>query len=90
MSRQIGSLILELQRTPPASACIVVHPDRQSPIARPADRNQNWLDVRAGDEVYLKGRRNRVAEVRLYRGSDGGRTVNHESVITCGRDWLNE
>jgi hypothetical protein len=67
-----------------------VHPDRQSPIARPVDVHQDWLDVRAGDDVYLKGRRNRVVEVRLYRGSDGACTVSHETVITCGRDWLCE
>lgn len=67
------------------STSLIVWPDNPTRIARPVNREKRWLEVEAGDEVFLQGKRREVLEVRVYRSSRG-----HEGgpVVRSDREWM--
>ena len=48
-------------------------------------RNQDSLEVEAGDEVFVAGKRQRVLEVRVYHSTRG---FEGKPVVTSGREWM--
>lgn len=74
--RRISSLLFEIDPTPGYhSATIVISVDEKATCCcRPVDREQDWLDVKRGHQLYVSGKRRTFQCVRLYR-----------SVRTAGR-----
>ena len=70
------------------SALIVIPVDvRATRCCRPVDREQDWLDVKRGHQLYVNGKRRTVRRVRLYRTNE---PVAGEIEVESGRDWLRE
>lgn len=86
--RAISSLKLELACEPPRSMQLVVHPYQPFRNSRPVEHGKGWLDVMAGDHIFIAGKRHRVTAVSVYRAADGGRTVGHEPMAVNGRAWI--
>lgn len=83
MSR-VYALQFDLQTKPPRSSLLIVWPDDSGGNARPVKHQQHWLDLRAGDQLYVGGKRRTVTAVRVYRGDGAGSST---PVVDCGRAW---
>ena len=84
--RLVHALQFEITPSPGMHrACLVIWPDHPSRKARPVRRNQDWLEVAAGDETFVAGKRRTDLEVRVYRSTRG---FEGEPVVRCGREWL--
>jgi hypothetical protein len=81
---RLFALQFDLQAPPPRSSLVIVWPDDPGGNARPVIRDQHWLDVRTGDELYVGGKRRTVTAVRVYRGDGAG---SWSPVVDCGRAW---
>lgn len=83
--RRLQALQFDLVSIASHPTSIIVWPDKPTVLVRPADHRKHWLDVRAGDEVYLSKQLCEVAAVRVFQGEpDTGETP----VVKSGRDWL--
>ena len=68
------------------SALIVIPVDRKATrVCRPVDREQHWLDVKRGHQLYVSGKRRTVQRVRLFRTNE---PLAGEAVVESGREWL--
>ena len=47
------------------SRCLIVWPDKPNSLARPVDRQKHWLEVEAGDEIFVSGKRCGVLAVQV-------------------------
>ena len=84
--RLVHALQFEISPSPGMhSACLVIWPDNPTRKARPVRRDQDWLEVEAGDEIFVAGKRRRVLEVRVYRSTRG---FEGEPVVRSGREWM--
>ena len=87
MSRRITSLMFEIDPTPGyVSALMVIPVERTATrICRPVDREQHWLDIKRGHQLYVGGKRRTVQRVRLYRTNE---PMAGEVEIESGREWM--
>ncbi len=83
MVRSIRALCVEIVGKP--YRAIIVRPEARLPAAGLMPANWTWLNVRAGDEVVLSGKPERIRSVSLY---DAIPASECDKEVTCGADWL--